>query len=231
MDKIDKIYYINLDRRQDRNLHFLNQCKKHNIPMEKVIRYSAIDGLTYMFTKKEINMFSNVDYKGEPFERKIMGNQLSHYYILKEMVEKKYDYIMIFQDDVIFKEGFVNYIDTLVSNIPKNSEIINFGLHKYAKLERFIPWDFSSNDDYLQISKIRINNDICILNDNINPCSLSYIVTLQGAISLLDYFNNNGFHRAADWNFNDYLREKNIFYGSCTVLCTGNTELGTDIFC
>lgn len=231
MNKIDKIYYINLDRRQDRNVHFLHQCKIHNLPIEKVIRYNAIDGLTNIFTKEEINMFSNVDYKGKPFERKIMGNQLSHYYILKEMVDKKYNYIIIFQDDVILKDGFVKYIDELLSNIQNDSEIINFGLHKFSNFEQFERWDLSFiNDDYEQIGKTRINNNICILQDDINPCSLGYIVTLQGAKNLLEYFKNNGFHRATDWNFNDYLIKKNIFYGSCTVLCTGNTDLGTDIF-
>jgi len=37
MDKIDKLYYINLNRREDRKAHFLNECKKVNIPEDKII--------------------------------------------------------------------------------------------------------------------------------------------------------------------------------------------------
>ena len=69
-----------------------------------------------------------------------------------------------------------------------------------------------------------------ILNKDVNPCSLAYIVTLKGAINLLFFFEKNGFHRATDWNYNDYLNNNNIFYGSSSVLCTGDPTLGSDIF-
>jgi hypothetical protein len=75
-----------------------------------------------------------------------------------------------------------------------------------------------------------LNNDVCILNDTVNPCSLGYIVTLQGAKNLIKHFNEIGFRRATDWNYNDYLRSKNLFYGSRLVLCTGNPNFGSDIF-
>jgi hypothetical protein len=75
-----------------------------------------------------------------------------------------------------------------------------------------------------------LNNAVCILNDTVNPCSLGYIVTLQGAKNLIKHFNEIGFRRATDWNYNDYLRSKNLFYGSRLVLCTGNPNFGSDIF-
>ena len=78
--------------------------------------------------------------------------------------------------------------------------------------------------------KYPVNSYISILNDTVNPCSLGYIVTLNGAKNLINHFNTNGFLRATDWNFNDYLRSKNIFYGSNLVLCTGNPDFSSDIF-
>ena len=110
MNKINKIYYINLDRRQDRRDHFDNQCKKEKIPMDKVVRYQALDGNTYKFSEEQTKMFSKCDFLGKPFEKKIMGNQLSHYNILKDMVENKYEYIIILQDDVMFKTGFNKWL-------------------------------------------------------------------------------------------------------------------------
>lgn len=80
------------------------------------------------------------------------------------------------------------------------------------------------------MAKININDYVCILNETVNPCSLGYIVTLKGAKNLINHFNTVGFLRATDWNYNDYLRRKNIFYGSSLVLCTGNPNLGSDIF-
>jgi len=232
MNKINKIYYINLDRRPDRNKHFLDECEKANIPMEKVQRYTALDGSKYQFSKAEDDMFLRVDYRGKHFEKNIMGNQLSHYYILKEMVKNKYDYIIILQDDVIFKKDFVKYVDELMeSSIPPQTEIINIGFHQFAAYSTFVPWPIDNEgSDYDKMGKMKINDHLCILQDTINPCSLGYIVTLKGAINLLVFFNRNGFFRATDWNYNDYLRAKNIFYGSSTVLCTGNPNLGSDIF-
>ena len=80
MKIIDKIYYINLDKRPDRN-----ECNKANIPIDKIQRFKAFDGNTYNFNEYDLSLFKKADYKN----KRIIGNQLSHYYILKEMVEKK----------------------------------------------------------------------------------------------------------------------------------------------
>ena len=88
MDDISYIYYINLSRRPDRNEHFLNQCEKAKIPLDKIKRFEAIDGSTYNFTEEEKSMFSKCDFLDKHYVNSIMGNQLSHYYILKEMIEK-----------------------------------------------------------------------------------------------------------------------------------------------
>lgn len=230
MDKLDKIYYINLARRADRREHFEVQCKIEDIPLNKVQRFEAIDGLTYEFSTEELKMFLRCDYLYQPFFKKIMGNQLSHYSILKEMIANHYEYIIILQDDVIFKPGFNQRIEKVLTSLPDDAEIVNIGLHKYALYERFVPWDLSTETDRDAISKQQVNDEICVLHDSINPCSLAYIVTAKGAQNLVNYFDANGFTRATDWNFNDYLRNRNIFYGSTTVLCTGNPNLGSDIF-
>lgn len=94
-NKINKIYYINLDRRPDRNQHFIDQCLKFKFDMNNVIRFKGIDGLTYKFSNKEEEMFKNADFLMSESKPKIMGNQLSHYNILKEMIKNNYEYIII----------------------------------------------------------------------------------------------------------------------------------------
>jgi len=227
---MDKIYFINLDRRPDRYEHFLKQCNDNNINFSIIQRFKAIDGNFYQFSKEEKDMFKNVDYRTQHYCKKIMGNQLSHYYILKDMIKNNYKTIIIFQDDIIFRKNFSKELDKVINNIPKNTEIINIAFHEYASYNTFIPWDLNQTEKEKSMSKININDSICILNDTVNPCSLGYIVTLTGAYNLIKYFDENGFRRATDWNFNDYLRSKNIFYGSRLVLCTGNPNFGSDIF-
>lgn len=230
MEKLSKIFFINLDRRPDRYEHFLKQCHDNNISYNKIQRFKALDGNSYEFSKEEKEMFKEVDYRTQNFSKRIMGNQLSHYYILKEMVEKNYEYIIIFQDDIQLRKEFKKELENVLNNIPDNAEIVNIAFHKFASYNQFIPWDLNQTEEEKEMAKQNINNYVCILNDTVNPCSLGYIVTLKGAKNLINHFKTNGFLRATDWNYNDYLRRKNIFYGSRLVLCTGNPNLGSDIF-
>ena len=62
MENIDKLFYINLDQRQDRMNHFMEQCRTHYIPNEKIERYSAVNGEKYLFTQKELDMFKQADF-------------------------------------------------------------------------------------------------------------------------------------------------------------------------
>jgi GR25 family glycosyltransferase involved in LPS biosynthesis len=232
MDKISKIFYINLSRRTDRNEHFLTSCKNVGIPNEKIERYEALDGKTYKPTYNEELMFAKCDFKNRWFYNNIVCNQLGHYNLLKEIVKREYKYTLICQDDVYFRNNFIEQFNKLMDNIPLDAEIVNIGFHTYSNGKNFIPWNFdkSPEEDYRLLGKNKINQFVCELNKNINPCSLAYLVTLQGAINLIEYFNKNGFVRATDRNYNNYCIDKNIFYGFVPVLCTGNADLGSDIF-
>jgi hypothetical protein len=246
MEKINKIYYINLDRRPDRNEHFLNQCAKHSLPPTKIQRVQAVDGLTFEFTDKIYNMFINCDffrtlkyYKeiglnkakyqvAETSAKRIMGNQLSHYMILNDISNNGYEYSIVFQDDAKFNNNIVEYIDNALQYIPEDAEIINVGINKFADGSSVIPWDFEKDTD-VDIAKEFINEYICKLKKDVNPCSLAYIVTKKGAINLVKHFSKVGFLKATDFNFNDYLIKKDIFYCCRNIMATSE-NLGSDVF-
>ena len=238
LDKIDKIYYINLSYRTDRKSHFLQQYTTQKIPMDKICRFEAVDGETYSFTTIETHLFRNCNYLNMPPKLKIMGNQLSHYNIFLDMINNKYQYIIICQDDIVFKNGFCKYIDNLMSNIDNitDAEIIYFGFHKYACSDVFLPWDLSKlNNDDDEITKSIVNNEICMLTGKFYDAynsnnALGYILTRKGAQNYVNYIIQNGFKYAADFDMTNYLIEKNIYYGSRYVLATSNTHLGSDIF-
>jgi len=227
---IDKIYYINLDRRPDRKQHVLKQIHAEKIPYNKVVRFRAIDGSTCKFSDEELKMFEHIDFKHASNEKSLMGNQLSHYYVLKEMVEKKYKNIVVVQDDVVFKKDFMKHLEKVLENMPKDAEMINIGFHKVGSGAYFEPIPIEDK----KLNRINCDGDakekyICKLEKGINPCSLAYIITLDGAKNLIEYFKENGFRRATDGNFNDYVQSKDIFYGSRMALCTG-APMGSDIF-
>jgi len=86
---IDMIYYINLDTQKIRRDHIEEQFTLAGIPPSKVTRFSAIDGKTYSFSDEERVLFLSAKImwnSGSKIAEKIMGNQLSHYYIWKYMI-------------------------------------------------------------------------------------------------------------------------------------------------
>ena len=147
---------------------------------------------------------------------------------LHNLIEKNYNYVIIFQDDVLLRNNFCEELNKVLKDVPKDAELINIAFHKFASYSTFVPWDLNEIDN--SMIKLKVSEGICRLQDTVNPCSLGYIVTLNGAKNLITHFNRTGFLRATDWNYNDYLRSKNIFYGSNVVLCTGNPDFGSDIF-
>jgi GR25 family glycosyltransferase involved in LPS biosynthesis len=229
-----KIYYINLEHRTDRNTHFLKECSKQGIPLEKIQRFNAINGLTHLFTETEKKLFENVDYLQMQTKHQIMGNQLSHFYIYLEMIKNNYETIIICQDDIIFKEHFIMHINNILNNLPLNAEIVHFGFNKYAARDVVLPWDFNSKtDDDLCFSKV--NNYICKLKPVFQPLyntnnSTGYILTKNGAKNYINHILKNGFKYATDCDINKYLIFNDIYYGSITALATTLPEFGSDVF-
>lgn len=232
LPKLNRIYYINLDRRPDRKEHVLKQMKQQGFDMTLVERFRAIDGDQLQLTPQQKRMFLHSDYRRHQYSSsrdRIMANQLSHYSILQDMVKKNYEYILILQDDVVFKKGFLKHLEKVMNNIPEDAEIVNIGSHKEAFYAHFVPMDLENEKENNIPCMNNVNDVICKIHQNTNPCSLAYIVTKKGAINLIEYFEKTGFLRETDLNYNEYLASKNINYASKEVLCTG-ALMGSDIF-
>lgn len=230
MTTLDKIIYLNLKRRPDRNTHFLNECMLQNIPGNLIQRFDALDGSTYNFTAQELQLFSDKYYCEEKYTKKVQSNQLGHYYILKEIIEKEYDTVLILQDDAIFCKDFLMNLNNVLENIPEDADFINIGLHKIAFYDKFLKWDLDTQKDYLFYEKTKVNEYVCKAIHKANPCSLGFICTRKGAINLLKHIHATKFDEPTDHYYNAYLQKKDNFYFSRKILCTGNPDLGTDIF-
>ena len=234
LNLIDNIFYINLSHRVDRNVHFIDQMKKHKISPEKYERFDAINGTEYIFSESELNLFRNANYLNMPTRPRIMGNQMSHFKMFQLMIERNYACIIICQDDIVFKDGFVGYIDEVVRNLPEDAEIVHFGFHKYAVRDIFLPWDLSS-DIRDEVSYETVTNSVCKLLPSVFELynchnTTGYILTLNGAKNYVDYVLKNGFEFATDVEMSKYLINKGIFYGSRTVLATTMPTFGSDVF-
>lgn len=104
IDKIDQIFCINLLKREDRWLQFMQQAEQYSIPF---IRYSAIE-----------------DSSGAE------GLRLTMVKLFTECIEKGYENILVFEDDCLFvecEEIFHNTMNHVVDNLPENYIMIFLG--------------------------------------------------------------------------------------------------------
>ncbi|CAD5113527.1 DgyrCDS2689 [Dimorphilus gyrociliatus] len=104
----DKIYIINLKRRPDR-MKRMKACM--DILNINYTRIEAFDGRELSESRlKELGVQMLDGYKDPYGERPLtlgeIGCFLSHYVIWKDIVEKGYERVLIFEDDVRFKNGF-----------------------------------------------------------------------------------------------------------------------------
>jgi glycosyl transferase family 25 len=109
MQHIDKIFVINLDKRNDRLDEFLIECKKVDINPSEIERFSAI-------------------YKPE---NPCVGCTLSHLEVIKIAKERSYENIIVFEDDFEFlvqKETFYKNLERFFSlNIEFKVAMLAYG--------------------------------------------------------------------------------------------------------
>jgi GR25 family glycosyltransferase involved in LPS biosynthesis len=115
----DKIYVINLDRKPERFKAAAQELEA--VGISPVDRYPAVDGKTL-----------NLQSKIERLTPGMIGCFQSHLQILKEAVEKDYDSICVFEDDVVFTDGFTDYMKEAIAQIPEDWQFIYLGCQEYG---------------------------------------------------------------------------------------------------
>lgn len=126
-EKFDKIYCINLKRRQDRWKKCLKEFKKNNL--EGIERYQAIDGKLYDWSSTKYNPDL---LKGE------LGILETHINIIKEAVENGYSTIMILEDDVYFTPEIAK-LEEYLSDVPSDWDMIHLGgNHTYGNVPEMV---------------------------------------------------------------------------------------------
>jgi GR25 family glycosyltransferase involved in LPS biosynthesis len=108
----DRIYCLNLDRRQDRWKKASEQFNRFNINVE---RWSAIDGNS--LNNKLLDYYNPSGLKGEeasilgiPENKNAIGCLLSHLEIIKNAKDNNYNRILIFEDDIILSNNFLEEV-------------------------------------------------------------------------------------------------------------------------
>ncbi len=171
----DKILYINLSRRPDRNEHIIRSLKYLNL-LNNAERVDAVDGKLLLqeeispslITSEGLVDAYNKDLRVyEPLTQGGIGCALSHKKIYEKIVDEQIEKCFILEDDAKFDVDFYKKISEIEENVPKVYDMLFFGYH---------------------VSMIKNDvNAYCFKPDKVYGL-FGYIVTLEGAKKLLDMF-------------------------------------------
>ena len=104
-NQIDRIIYINLEERKDRNDHVINELAKIGVPSEKIERFDAIK-----------------------HQKGYIGCSLSHIKTMELAIQRNYKNIMVIEDDIVFKDKnfFIQISDEI---IKENFDVFLLGVN------------------------------------------------------------------------------------------------------
>lgn len=128
----DKIYVINLDNRTDRWEQCIKQFKKYNI-----INYERFSAIKPDLKDYEPKMYNNVKWKkyknNKKYQIGVLGCKLSHLNIIKKAKKNKFKNVMIFEDDFLLCENFIDIFKREYEKIPPDWEMLYVGHNGYKK--------------------------------------------------------------------------------------------------
>jgi len=138
----DRIFYINLKRRNDRNDNIINQINKYNL-QSITERVEAVDGTQIdidnisenIITQKGKIMAQNKNKRfGITLTNGGIGCALSHLSIwLKIKNDKSINSALILEDDMTFADDFINKLKFYENKINNDYDLFFLGYHPSSK--------------------------------------------------------------------------------------------------
>lgn len=192
------IHLINLDKRVDR----LERFNKNHPDLIKIVkRFSAIDGRTLKLTPELCKLLANNKFG---WKKGVVGCTLSHYTVLKKIVDEGRPYSLVLEDDVVLKEGWRDVVSKIFEHgFPQDIDVLYLGgvlppnrpalSHCVAAtstpgVSRFIP-----NRVFVPAEA-----PTHVKTKYFHMCAYAYILTLEGARKILNIVDKEGLTRVSD---------------------------------
>lgn len=205
MKGIDKIIVISLKRRSDRLNTFKESVKSlTSFSLQDVEVFEAIDGYELEPTPDIINLFKNNNFN---YRCGVVGCALSHYSLIKKIIENGWQRTLIFEDDVSFLPNFDGLhgslfdgcINKVIENMPDDTDLLYLGGNPEAG-----SWPhLGAYNDYIGLA-----------NEKFNYGGYSYILTLEGAKKVDEIVKREGIKCAFDFV---YRKNQHIINTYCSL--------------
>lgn len=125
MNKFDRIYVCNYTPLKNRKEHMIEQCKRYNIEdtlifIHKYDREHIPRKLLQIFDTNKLKMSE-------------ISLFLKHMYSMGGILHSNKPYGIIMEDDVIFKDNFLENFNKITAELPKNFDILHVGVFPFQK--------------------------------------------------------------------------------------------------
>ena len=189
------LFYLNLERRPDRRAQVERQLEAEGAHGAfNVHRFVSIDGLSATFSKQELQLFARADFRGDQNEAQLMANQLSHFAIWSIVAAGGEPFAVVLQDDCILKRNFSALLLEMSQHQPEDTLVTFFALNGESIFSHSRAWPIEEQYDPDAFSvQLGGNRFVARCRSRINPASLGYIVTREGAQALVSHFSKAGF--------------------------------------
>ena len=207
-----KIFVLHYSKLVDRKKHILEQFNKQGI-----IDYEFIE----KYDKEDLQD-SDMLLFDKCMGKSMMSLMNKHFYVYK-LISKNYESALIFEDDVILNDNFIENLNKYMSQLPEIFDMlfIGDGCNLHIEKDKLIP-----------------NKNIyekCLYptswgGDGASRCSDSYIITKNCANKFCEYINNLKckIKLPSDWWINVAARDNNfkVYWAEPTIVTQG-TQNGT----
>jgi GR25 family glycosyltransferase involved in LPS biosynthesis len=182
---VDHIYICHWNKLVERKTHTLEQLSKNNITNFSFVELYDIDS----WNKQEIqNEYPKVFGKTNRDKRYLKLSEISlllkHTWAIKDAYDKKYESIMMLEDDVEFCDNFTYYFNNFKKQLP-------------------IFWDCCWVGSCCGIHIQNIKKNVNVYPALSSRCTHCYLLNESGINKIVNHLNN--IDTGIDWYFNDII--------------------------
>jgi GR25 family glycosyltransferase involved in LPS biosynthesis len=191
--RIGEVHLINLARRPDRILKFKNN---HGSWTKKVCLRPAYDGKELVLSPAMAKVFSPNDFL---WKKAIMGCAISHLSLWLELANEQpcCENYLILEDDVKFKEEWLEVWDKASKSIPEDYDVLYLGGILPPNRLMYEKTLEPVNESWSRIAENRIFGQI-MPTRYFHFCNYSYILSRKGAQKILEDISAHGYTTSAD---------------------------------
>jgi GR25 family glycosyltransferase involved in LPS biosynthesis len=123
---IDKYFVCHYTKLSDRKPFVEYQLNKNSIDFEWILDFDQENINFETISKSYSNILSNV-YLGRTLRKSEISLILKHEECLRKIVENRYQNTIIFEDDILLSENFINKLNKYCDQLPSDYDILWIG--------------------------------------------------------------------------------------------------------